>query len=97
MTDLSAEVTALPDRSLLVLDDALSAVDTDTEAINGDKGAGAQGGGTIFTLDANGNQVRSQAGDVDAVNHYQVSDLFANDFAELQGRVTRLENGPPWP
>ncbi len=46
---------------------------------SGDRGAGAQGGGAIDTVDADGNVVRSQQGDVTSVSLYEVDDLFSTE------------------
>jgi len=54
-------------------------VDGDTDAVNGDRGSGAQGGGAIETVDENGNVVVSRSGDRQAVEQYEVNDLFATE------------------
>ena len=52
-------------------------VDGDTDAVSGDEGRGAQGGGAIETVDDDGNVVLSERGDVEPVELYEVDELFS--------------------
>ncbi len=53
-------------------------VDADTEARNGDRGAGTQGGGAIEDVDGN----VTARGDKEAVKSYEVEDLFDTGFED---------------
>lgn len=55
--------------------------DGDGEARTGDTGKGKQGGGALEVIDDQGNRTLSDKGDLDAHRFYEVSDIFADDFA----------------
>lgn len=51
-------------------------VDADSDAREGDRGRGKQGGGAIDTIDSDGNIKLSDRGDLDSVRLYEVDDIF---------------------